>query len=603
MSNTQHGQHKGVFLATTALEEFWDPTKPMVFLGEWCLLYGRRTCWETLNGQLLKHPSDNLESARALCQYIDGVYERILPILGDALNTVHGSRHGPRYWRILLGPWLQLYLPVLYDRYSHISYALKQYPECTTIVLSESSYVTSLSTLDFAMLAKDDSFNLQIYTKLFVALGKSFPCKKARIKQSVLYEKLAGNSWKHKAAGCLSRLCAGIGSWLSQSVVLRSSYFSRATAFDLLLKTAGKVLPIIGQVTAPMVENDGDELRRKLPELSLGSDGFERCLSMMMISDMPRCFLEEYSTIRHDAIKSYPKCPKAIFSANAWYYDEHFKQWAAESAEKGALLIGTPHGGNYGGLANMPSENHETTIVDRYYSWGWDRKDCKAEVIPFPATKLVGRNKIGASNRKKGILWVGTISPRYLLQFPFSPGDFHGYLMWQLNFATSLSPQLISVVRFRPHREDGGWGVVERLNESVPSLKIETWDIPFQESLSGCRLYICDHFSTTFAEALAANKPTVLFWDPEANKLRPEAQQYYDLLRKAGILFDTPVSAANMVAQIYDDVESWWNAPERQSAVDIFCERFARNTPDAIEMWAAEFKKIAGMPESRVNRI
>jgi len=79
-------------------------------------------------------------------------------------------------------------------------------------------------------------------------------------------------------------------------------------------------------------------------------------------------------------------------------------------------------------------------------------------------------------------------------------------------------------------------------------------------SLENCRLYVCDHLSTTFAEALAANKPTVLFCNPETNRLRLDAQPYFDLLRNSGILFDTPETAASAVAAVYGDVEAWWNA-------------------------------------------
>lgn len=67
--------------------------------------------------------------------------------------------------------------------------------------------------------------------------------------------------------------------------------------------------------------------------------------------------------------------------------------------------------------------------------------------------------------------------------------------------------------------------------------------------------------------------------------------------------FDTPESAGVAANQIYDDVETWWNNPERQNAVETFCERFARNSPDAAKLWAAEFKKIAAMPRLKVNRV
>lgn len=595
MSNTQPARDAKVFLATTALEEFWDTTKPIVFLGEWCLLYGRRSFWEPLNGQLLESPFNNVEAARAFCHYVNGIYEQMLPILGDALNAIHGTRHSPRYWRIVLGPWLQLYLPVIYDRYSHLMRALDQYPGCTSIVLSEKSFVTPTNTLDFACFVREDSFNLQIYTKILAALGKAFPCKTVPISEHPLPDTFIGNSWKHKVVGYLAKIYAGFSARVFRSVVLRNSCFPRASEFDLLIKTAGKTLPIPGQLTKPIVAKLDSDARKKLSNIWPGDSEFERCLSKLLCSDMPKCFVEGYGHVSSEAQNAYPGAPKAIFSSNAWYFDETFKQWAAESAEKGVPLIGTPHGGSYGGLANMPSENHETAIVDRYYSWGWERAGCAAEVVPFPANRLVGRKKIGASNLKTGVLWVTTTSSRYLLTYELTtfPAFFHEYIFWQERFAKTLHQKIIPAVRLRPHREDGGWDIVQRLNACMPSLMIETWDVPFQESLANCRLYVCDHFSTTFAEALAANKPTILFWSPQVNELRPEAQLYYDLLRKNDILFDTPESAAEAVNQIYGDVETWWNDPGRQNAVEAFCERFARNSPDAIELWATEFNRIA----------
>jgi putative transferase (TIGR04331 family) len=130
------------------------------------------------------------------------------------------------------------------------------------------------------------------------------------------------------------------------------------------------------------------------------------------------------------------------------------------------------------------------------------------------------------------------------------------------------------------------------MKDCIPEIQIELWEEPFQKSLENCRLYVCDHLSTTFAEALAANKPTVLFCNPQTNKLRPEAQPYFDLLRGCGILCDTPEAAASIVASVYDDVETWWGTPERQAAVRLFCARFARTSPDAISLWSNELLRM-----------
>ncbi|MBI3804157.1 MAG: hypothetical protein HY282_10395 [Nitrospirae bacterium] len=601
MSRTQADGNKKVFLALTALEAFWDTTRPIVFLGEWCLLHGRRSFWEPLNGQLLETPFNTAEAAHAAYVYLHALYERALPIVGKVLNTFHGKQYSDRYWRIVLGPWLRLYLSVCYDRYSHLKQALEQYPDCDTLVLPEASFIVPSDTLDFAWLVKEDSFNLQIYTKMLAAEGRTFPCG-APIVHASAHANFIDRSWKENALNAIAKIIVGLVAKKEQSIFLRNSYFPKSFEIRLSVKTAGRVLPILRPLTKPSLPPENRDLRRNLPKIEIGQGEFERCLSALLLSDLPRSVLEGYSSINQDASQVYPKSPKAILSANAWHCEETFKQWAATSAEKGTLLMGTPHGGNYGGPANMFFEDHETAIVDRYYSWGWERKDCAAEVIPFPATKLVSRKKIGASNQKSGILWATTSEPRYLIQFSLPPKFFHEYLRWQSRFAKALHPNIVSALRLRPHREDQGWSIAQRIAECIPGVAIETWDLPFQESLVNCRLYICDHLSTTFAEALAADKPTLLFWNPEANRLRPEAQPYYDLLKKSGILFDTPESAAAAADQIYPDVEAWWNDPDRQNAVKIFCERFARNASGAIELWTAEFRRIAAMPGPKVSR-
>lgn len=591
------------FLATTALEEFWDTTKPILFLGEWCLLHGRRAFWEPLGGKLLESPYNESKSVHAAFSYINEIYERILPLIGDSLNFIHGKSYSNRYWRIILGPWFFSYLSVIYDKFTHLKCALEHCPELSTIGLSEESFIVPSDTFEFNRFLLEDSYNLQFYTKILVALGKTFPCKGLGITQNPLYNQLDSNSWRQNVVNSVSKVYAGFASKVFQSILIKSSYFPKSALLLLTIKNAGRVLPILGRSTKSSLPQYDSSIRKKLKKISIGDGEFERCLSSMLFDDIPKSFVEEYDTVCSESIKNYPHKSKAIFSANSWYYDEMYKQWAATSAEEGALLLGTQHGGSYGGLANMFIENHETAIVDYYYSWGWTRGDCTAEVIPMPATNLANRKKIVACNRKTGILWVATTSPRYLVQFPSSPKKFTDYLTWQMIFVNKLFPKIREKVLFRPHREDPGWDIVQRINDDFPNIRIEKWDIPFQESLSNCRLYVCDHFSTTFAEALAVNKPTILFWSPLSNELRPEAQMYYDLLRKNGILYDTPESAGLAVNLIYDDVETWWNDPERQVAVKKFCDRFARITQDAIELWNAEFKRILAIPFPRNNRV
>jgi putative transferase (TIGR04331 family) len=593
MNNTQADETKKVFLATTALEEFWDTTKPIVFLGEWCLRYSRRSFWEQVDGELLVSPLVNDETAYASCRLVNKTYEDLLPLLGKALNSMHGTQYSERYWRIVVGPWLHFYISVVYDRYLHLKSALEKYPDCITAGLSQESFVAAADTLEFYYHLSEDSYNLQIYSKILTFLGKKFPRKNIESARSHLYENAHPNSLKTKLVNAITKSYASLTAIITEPIVLRQSYFPKPVELQLLLKSVGKVVSIWAPSTKqPRFQYD-PRLRQGLQPIFIGSSEFEKCVSNMLFSDIPICFAEGFHALHAAAHGSYPKKIKAIFSATGWYFDETFKCWAAASADKGVKLLGTQHGGNYGGHLDAFSEDHEAAIVDCYYSWGWERTDCAAKVIPLPASKLLGRKKIIANNQKYGILWATTSSLRYLLEFPYLPNHYNTYLSWQCRFARILSSGIVSVLRVRPHRDDCGWDVVLRLKECIPGVLIETWDIPFQKSLENCRLYVCDHLSTTFAEALSANKPTILFLSAKANKLKPEARPYYDLLQKNGVLFDTPEDAAAAVNSVYADVETWWNAPERQAAIQVFCEQFARTSPDALDLWAAEFKRIA----------
>jgi putative transferase (TIGR04331 family) len=585
------------FLATTALEEFWDTSKPIVFLGEWCLLYERRSHWGNLDGELMSSPYEKGDSAEDAYVYVNHIYEQVLSQLGVELNEIHGKNHSKRHWRILIGPWLQLYLSVVYDRFVCIKHAQELYPNFTTIGLSEKSFVVPSDTLDFVCFVSEDTYNLQLYTKLLSVLGRVFPRKEADMPRNSLYGKLHGESWRRRAINLVVKTYAGVSARFSKTVYLQNSYFTAQIALKLTFRNIGRILPGMNQMDPCSRFKCDIEKRNALRSIQIGEGEFGQCLSAMLFEDIPQCFIEGFQAIESNARINYPKQVKAIFSANGWYYDELFKQWAAMSADKGTLLLGTQHGADYGSLKTMPSEDHETSLADFYYSWGWERTNCTAKVIPMPATKLIGRKELGADNSKKGVLWVATTAPRYhLVEAPSWHSHFWEYLALQAKFAKSLAPEIVSEVRFRPHCQDHGWGTVERIKESNPDIRIESWDVPFQVSMTNCRLYVCDHLSTTFAEALAANKPTILFCNPQTNKLRPEAQPYFDLLREGGIFFDAPEVAALAVTAVYEDVEAWWNVPERQKAIRIFCERFARTSPDAITLWSNELKRVSDLP-------
>jgi putative transferase (TIGR04331 family) len=600
-----HSLPESVFLATTACEEFWDASRPMLFLGEWCRRHSQRKAWSALPATVVESPWTSREEVHRAAAYVDELYERVLPLLADDLNRLHGTTYSLRYWRIMLGPWLQVYLPVLYDRFAWISAALAAQPNLTTLLLDPADWVTPNDTLEFVSHAKGDRYNLQLFSRLLLAQGCRFPSRRLAETQRDVAASPRQKTIPPDPKRLLLRTLVSLsraGARRGQ-VILRASYFSWRQELALLIRTRCRVWPILTPCATPAAGPLNPAARRGLSVTWPASSPFETVLAALLRTDLPRCFVEGYSLLRAAAKREYPAHARAAFTANAWFYDETFKHWAGEAAADGMLLLGVQHGGNYGSLKFHVSERHEIGIVDRYYSWGWQAATGPkgVKVTPLPATKLSGRPALGARTDCEGLLFGATSTPRYLLQFPFLPQAFLEYLRWQRRFLDALSPSLLSVLRCRFHREDSGWDMIARWREVSPSVQVETWDIPFCTSLANSRLYICDNLETTFLEALSSNKPTILFWNPAHTELRTAAEPFYDALRQAAILHDTPESAAGAVRTVYPDVARWWNHPRTQDARRRFCAQFALTDVRASNVWAATFRNIAACSPSSVN--
>jgi putative transferase (TIGR04331 family) len=590
---TENKNDNQIFLATTALEEFWDTSKQLLFLGEWCRRFERKDYWEEFGGEVARNPLKTERDLFEAHQYVNKLYYELLPLLTNELNLLHKTSRSCKYWRILIGPWLYFYICVVLDRFLNIKSALKYYPDLTTILMAEKSFVTPKDTLDFLTLVCDDAYNLQIFSRILKLISpKKFPEKELslelKIKKRKQNEKL---TIKEISRRILNGLMMGLGA----KVIFKGALFPLAAEMTIFCRSMFRIRASrSGVVDLPELSLDND-LRGRFENININRDEFLQIFFKLLPLDFPKCFVEGYQIMK-DKIKSeYPLSPKAIFNSIGWYLDEGFKTWAAESSEKGIPLFGVPHGGNLG--VDKYEEvflGNEIDIVDHYFTWGWEEPRRKGKVKPLPVPKLINRKVLGAEAKRSGILFGASSVPRYLYMFhPFNNYVYLNYFNGHIRFSNSLAPGLRSQLYMRAYHNDYGWGYLNRLKEVCPEVVVEDPNIPFEKRIKDCRIYVCDHLSTTYAEALAVNKPTILFWDPKIFQLRPEAKPYFDALRSAGILYETPEGAAEAINSIYYDIEKWWNNDERQKTIKEFCQNYARTSSNAITEWVKELSQIS----------
>ena len=88
------------------------------------------------------------------------------------------------------------------------------------------------------------------------------------------------------------------------------------------------------------------------------------------------------------------------------------------------------------------------------------------------------------------------------------------------------------------------------------------------------------------------NVPTIMYWNPLHWELRPSAIPYFEDLKRVSIFHETPESAAQHIAAIWDDIDSWWNSPNVIQARVNFKSNYANFSNKWYNEWYDEFQSL-----------
>ncbi len=112
------------------------------------------------------------------------------------------------------------------------------------------------------------------------------------------------------------------------------------------------------------------------------------------------------------------------------------------------------------------------------------------------------------------------------------------------------------------------------------------------KDLKRARIVVPTYNSTTILETLAFDIPTVAFFDPMAERYNLHASKFFEQLFDAKILHYDPLSAANFINSIWDDVETWWYSEDVKKAKRSFIKEFAHLPDKSINMFFKQLEKV-----------
>jgi putative transferase (TIGR04331 family) len=575
-------------LCTTAIEESWPADGPILFLGEWCRRHSRRLAWSKRDHEVLPYHWD--DRARLLADYREmlALHERLLADLSAFLNQVHRVDHSPRYWRILAGRWLGTFVQIAFDRWTQLQLALQRGDVGGSRVARGPPPVPN-DMVDFLRLHMADEWNhhlcaimLREYTDLAIEevdlpAVQIRPVAKVAASTRAKLAALRLGSW---GAGLLTRPEHGlfINTYLSPPDELRLNWRFNGV---LQLRTA---------VSPPRLPPEIQRRSRVLP--GTPRDDFDAMVRELIPRQLPSVYLEGYSRLVATARSlRWPSRPSVIWTSNQHTSDDVFNAWTAEKVEQGAPLVIGQHGGHYGTGLWCFAEDHDREIADAYFTWGWSEDRRTVPLGQFlPVDERAGRSK------ERTELLLATVSLPRLSYWMYSSavaGQWLGYFDDQCRFAAALPDALRAVLRVRLYPADFGWDQAERWRHKLPDVRIDDGGTSLRERVNSARIFVATYNATTFLETIAADVPTIIFWNEAHWELRDSARSAFEELRKAGVFHGTPESAAAQVARVWDDVDAWWQSETVRHALRAFRELYCARPHDLLERVTRALRAVA----------
>ncbi len=294
------------------------------------------------------------------------------------------------------------------------------------------------------------------------------------------------------------------------------------------------------------------------------------------------------------------KQPKVRMAIISMYEDAGYRQKLAIWRARGGRLISMQHGGNYGMMALTCAAEFVEYSQHAFVTWGWTGYQSvhsglpeRRHFIPLPAPKLA---RISNAWKKGGssVLFVGTEIASYSYQLDSHPTPLENlaYRADKDRFLSRLDRAIRSCILYRPYfptpgaLDDAAW-ILAR----YPHMHLLSGDL--LPRLLSCRLLILDHHGTVLLEAMAANVPTVCFWNQGHWPLSCAFNDVLPVLKDAGIWHADTDSAAAHIQNIWPSPEKWWFSDKVQQARSSFLSAFALcNANDLNKRWTEALRSL-----------
>ena len=352
-----------------------------------------------------------------------------------------------------------------------------------------------------------------------------------------------------------------------------------------------------------LTKGEAIEEIKSLHGMGAGGAGiFLRELDGLIEETIPKAFTDDFRENERRAlrkIKATAPWTDALISGLLTGEYDPWRFYAAGLLESRPVrFLGSQHGGNYGLVEALPSQNLlEYEEADRFVSWGWERQS-DYQVVAVPASSpLLSKVKQG-KGRTSSIILVGSNLSVYSksLQTMFMPEDIGRQIMEKVSFIERLNDELRSNLWYRPHVSEASYQYdLAYMKKRYPDMKILVGkligllSIRLHPTLARCGVCVFDGPGTAAMFTIAARIPTLFFWNENVWRISRHAKADVEKLADVNVLHSSPESAARHLNAVWPDVDSWWEDGRTREAVDEFAHRHCRGSRNWRSEWVDLF--------------
>jgi len=544
------------YLITTTDRSRWPNSGHLVFIGTFCLPDNAESLLDKYTYEIADTAVSSENKLRCF-QLSESAHASLVELVADALNQAHQCSKSVRYWEILTGSWLRLFLDMLISRIFIVAKLREMYPDIQLVCAGKKHRSHApLNTANFHTLTKSTEWNSLVYADLWNTASAEHIASPVRIATTARVHPKQQSS---KISG----------------YVLSATYLPRMQELLLQLRLGSKYKRL--RVLNPPAIPADDEARQKLVFNESQTSDVEKLLIRLVREYLPTSFLEGFSTLRMSIRRmGFPTSPKTIFTSNRHIYDDVFNAWVADATENGSRLILGQHGGHYG-ISRFPSfaERHELSVSDTYLTWGWRPSTSTLGGIILTT---VGSRRRQKRNQSRALLVTDELwsQPRAVYTDISETSNYLDHLGLLVKSLPSTIQQSLELRRHLGqsvvgHPVESWW-----LNQ-LPTIDMGDSSIPFSKIVKKAKIVIVAHNGTTLPENFSQAIPTLITWTPNWVEVRDDAKPIFAKFAEVGIFHEDPVSLANHLSAIWDNVDAWWESKEVVEARELFCSQYAKS--------------------------